>query len=295
VTAPAPHQVRDAAAFTDAAAAVEHANGILPLLDLFPADVDGLLTSVRHRRLAAGLALFTPNALFDMTRPALRGVREGDRVVLDGRFRFADERTELSVVDVALDGVTRLALLPHETVDVAGTWGETVGVVLPVHGLSVPVSWAPGSRLMSTFDGYAWEFARCCTAWSATVVSDLRRVLAITGVGAEALSTSQYVAHELSKLEIEILLAGAASGFGPEFKAEPPGGQRAAAVLLSGTDLLARTVAVTENLAASLGLRQAPCRDTGWPGASVHAWFGGRRMVERELARRMGLVREVSP
>jgi DNA-binding transcriptional ArsR family regulator len=289
-----------ASTFADAAARTEQLCGVLPLLDLFNDDPYGLAEQVRDRRRIAALGLFTPNALFALAYPTIRAIRDGDQIVLDGRFRYAVARADVSLVDIELEDQTRLALLPHtlEGVRVHGAghaedwgWGELTGAVLQARALSRPVSWVADGPLVRTLDDYGWEFARRSSSWTTRIIADLRRVLANTGVGTEALSTSQYIAHELSKLEIEISLAASAARFGPAFKGEEPGGQAMAAVLLSCTDLLRRSVRVAEDLNTELGLWPIPGADTDWPAASIHAYFGGRRMLESELARRMGLVR----
>jgi hypothetical protein len=284
-------RVRDSRSYLENVLAAERRCGVLPLLDLFDADPDGLVAGVRDRRLVAGLGLFTPNAGLDWTDPTVRARREGDHVLLDGRFRFVDERAALSLVLVALEGRLRLALLPHRHggVLVSGTWGEVTGASLRIASLSRPVSWTAGGPLARMFENYAWEFVGEATAWSATVIADLRRVLAVTASSGEPFSTSQYLAHELTRLEIEVLQAGTAARFGAAFQAESSGGQAVVAVLLSATDLVRRTVAVAEELTAELGLRRSPATDGRWPGSAVGLFFGGRRMVERELARRMGL------
>ncbi|GAB3441132.1 hypothetical protein [Actinophytocola sediminis] len=283
-------QVRDSRSYLENALAAERRCGVLPLLDLFDADPDGLVVSVRDGRLIAGLGLFTPNALLDWTDPTVRARREGDHVVLDGRFRIVDERADVSLVLVALEGRLHLALLPHRYggVRVSGIWGEVADASLRTDSLSQPVSWAAGGPLARVFENYAWEFVGEATAWSATVIADLRR--ALTAVPSEEpFSTSQYLAHELTRLEIEVLHAGTAARLGDAFQAEPAGGEAVVAVLLSATDLVRRTVVVAEDLTTELGLRASPVTDGRWPGSAVGLFFGGRRMVERELARRMGL------
>ncbi|MEK8173938.1 hypothetical protein NKH77_48400 [Streptomyces sp. M19] len=130
---------------------------------------------------------------------------------------------------------------------------------------------------------------RRALAVAARHVADLRRALAATGAGTDALSTSQYLAHEISKVEIELSLAAAAAALGPDLKGEGPGGQSAAAVLLSCADLLPRVGRLVADMAGELGLSPAPGAADGWADA-VPAHLGGPRLAGGELARRMGLL-----
>ncbi|MFC8274228.1 hypothetical protein ACFUJR_17215 [Streptomyces sp. NPDC057271] len=289
--------------FAEAAAQTEHLCAVLPLLELFPHDPDGRIAAVRAGGLRAALGLFTPNAQLARTVPTVRARRDADgRAVLTGRFRYADEAADLTVALVRFEdeeGV-RLALLPH-TLDGlrlygAGRsqdrgWAELDGAAIDARAVSDPVNTDDDGPLTAVLDAYSWEFSRRSVTWSAKVVADLRRTLANTGEGAEALSTSQYLAHELSKLEIELSLAAAAASFGAAFKGERPGGQSVAATLLACTDLLWRTVRVAEDMSADLGLEPSPVADPAWPSDRVQASLGGRRLAGGELARRMGLHR----
>ncbi|MFH9347845.1 hypothetical protein [Kitasatospora sp. NPDC017646] len=291
-------RIWEARSFAVAAALTEQVHGVLPLLDAFDATAP-LLDDVRAGHVTASLGLFTPNALLSLTTPAVRADRDGSRTLLHGRYRYATQDAEVSVVPVRLDGGTRLALLPHDAAGVrlygagrAAGWGWAELDGAPAAALSRPVGWAPGGELTVALDAYAWAFGRRALAWPARVVADLRRALARVGEGVEALSTSQYLAHELSKLEIEISLASVAARFGAGFKAEEPGGQAALATLLSCVDLIQRTARTAEDLATELGLEHAPADAADWPDAALQAYFGGRRVVENELARRMGLVPE---
>jgi hypothetical protein len=297
-------EVWAAGPFAEAAARTEHLCAVLPLLELFAHDPDGDIARVRSGERRAALGLFTPNSRFAPSVPTVRAERAGgNRLTLTGRFRYAAKGAELSLVTLrsADRDTLRLALLPH-TLDGlrpygagrAGAWGwaELDGATVEERALSRPVSWAPEGPLVPVCDAYAWEFSRRSVTWSARVVADLRRELALTGGGTEALSTSQYLAHELTTLEIEISLAAALASFGADFKSEKPGGTSVAAVLLASTDLLHRTVRVAEDMSTELGLENNPAGAADWPADAVQACFGGRRMAESELARRMGLVPE---
>lgn len=285
-----------------AAAVTEQVCGVLPLLDSFDGtDSSGLIQRIRAGRITAALGLFTPNAHFALPVPSVRAVEEGGRLVLDGRYRYAYERADVSLVAVGLSGEVRLVLLRHDADAVrprgsgrttGGGWAELDGVVIEPSALSRPVSWAPDGTLSAVLDDYAWAFSRRAISRPARVLAELRRVLATTGEGIEALSTSQYLAHELSRLEIEVSLTSAAARLGPEFRGDGPGGQSAFSVLLSCVDLLRRVAAVAADMTTELGLRGDPTQALAGSVDILQAYFGGRRMVENELARRMGLASE---
>ncbi|WP_156755625.1 hypothetical protein [Actinokineospora pegani] len=276
--------------FTEVAADLEAEHTIHPLLALFAEDE--LVGRVRSGATSAAVGLFRPNALFSLSQNPLQGIRDGADVVLDGGFQLTAPGAEVALVAVALDGGVRLALLPSDAagVRVDGGVGAAVGAVLRGDALSEPVSLTEAGPVRAALADHAWRFAAFGARWCAGVIADLRRTLAVTGAGVRALSTSQYLAHELSKLEIEVNLAGLAAEHGAGSRAEATGGQAVAAVLLACTDLLHRTVVVAEDMTADLGLADTPVTRPGWPGRAVLAHFGGRRMVEAELARRMGLV-----
>ncbi|MFV2196810.1 hypothetical protein [Nocardiopsis sp. LOL_012] len=282
--------------FPAATAVTEHLHGVVPLLDLFGDGPSGLSSDIRLGRRLAALGLFTPNSLFSMPASAVHGRAEGDRIVLAGRFRYAAGHAEVSVVQVDTGDDVRLALLPHtldgltpRTANGPGTegWADLDGAVLAREELSRPVTWEDSDPLVAAVDAYAWTFVRYAYPWSLRLISDLRRLLAETesGAGADVLSTSQYIAHELTRAEIEAVLSGAAAAAGPGAKDEGPGGQSTMAVLLSCLDLLQRASGLSERMAEEFGLPR------GSAVTSARALFGGRRMVEGELARRMGLGR----
>ncbi|MFJ8005327.1 hypothetical protein [Streptomyces fagopyri] len=290
------------APFGEAAARMEHQCAVAPLLNLFDKDPHGFVEGIRTGRLRAALGLFTPNARFSLSHPTVTAVRDGVDVLLDGRYRYAGEWADVAFVPLAIDGEVRLALLPHspearhsDTSPADGYgWRVLSGVRLAAHALSRPVTFDADGPLAAVLDAFGWQFSRGSAELCARVVADLRRTLARSGEGTEALSTSQYVAHELSRLEIEISLASRAASLGAVFKNEGPGGQSAASVLLACTGLLWRTARMAEDLTTELGL---PATDsgTGLTTASLQAYFGGRRMVEGELARRMGLLNPEVP
>ncbi|MCX4409549.1 MULTISPECIES: hypothetical protein [unclassified Streptomyces] len=289
---PAPDSGGDPAVLVARAAAVEHRHGVLPLLDLFDEDPDGLLAAVRRGAVRAALGLFTPNARFSVEAAAVDAARDGGQTVLTGRFRYADPHATAVVVPVALPGEVRLALLPDtlgggRLFGAGRGWAELDGAVFPARALSRPVTWKPDGALSAAYDGCAQRFAPLAAAFSARAIADLRRELARTGAGQDALSTSQYTSHELSRLEIATALAAAACTAPPG--TQPLTGPSAAALLLAAVDALHRTLDLADNLSTELGLAAAPTLRDPSSTATVRAFFGGRRMVEGELARRMGL------
>jgi hypothetical protein len=287
--------------FADTVAAVEHEHGVLPLLGLFDADPEGLATGIRTGRLRASLGLFTANARFSAAAAPLTAVRRAGHVALSGRVRYGDPRAEVTVAAVRLEGELRLVLLAHTLPGVRrhGPHGERGWLLvddarLSSAVLSRPVSLAPAGGLAAPLDTCAWHVARHAAHFSARLLADLRRRLAATGAGKDALSTSQYTAHEISRLEIEVSLAAAAADHGPGFRTEGPGGQAVGAVLLACGDVLRRTHALVAELEAELGLPDGPLGAGEVSRALAHGLLGGRRMAEGELARRMGLTAETA-
>lgn len=279
--------------FPTAAAVTEHVTGVVPLLARFDADPTGTLARALAGRLPVALGLLTPNAAFAWAVPAVRGQRRGGEVVLDGRVRHGvPGRATLTVVGLADE--QRLCLLPHDTPGVeilAGRgWLRLSHVTVPAESLSTPVDWHPTGALVPVLDGYAWTLVAGIAGFAAGTIADLRRALAGAGSGTGVLSTSQYLAHELTRLEIETNLLAAGSRLGPGFAAEAPGGQAALALVAAATDLGYRVARTTDDLVTELGLA-APER--ALVAAELQGLFGGRRMVEAELARRMGLVGSV--
>ncbi|MGW5652740.1 hypothetical protein [Streptomyces humi] len=284
--------------FADTVAAVEHEHGVLPLLGLFDTDPEGLAAGVRAGRLRASLGLFTANARFSAAAAPLTGVRRAGHVALSGRVRYGDPRAEVTVAAVRLEEELRLVLLAHTLPGVRhGPYGERGWLLvddarLSSAVLSRPVSLAPAGGLAAPLDTCAWHVARHAAHFSARLLADLRRRLAATGAGKDALSTSQYTAHEISRLEIEVSLAAAAADHGPGFRTEGPGGQAVGAVLLACGDVLRRTHALVAELEAELGLPDGPRGAGEVSRALAHGLLGGRRMAEGELAHRMGLTTE---
>lgn len=289
--------------FADAAAAIEHEHAVVPLLDLFDADFQGLHAAVRTGELRAALGLFTPNARFSARAAALTGIQEGDRVTIEGRVRRADTPSDVTLIAVATGELTRLALLSHSLPGVhvhgASDTGRGSGHLvvekasLPLTALSRPVSWDGEGELVTVLDAFAWQFARHAAGFGIRLIGDLRRVLAATGEGREALSTSQYTSHEISRLEIEATLASAAAAHGAGLKGMAGGGQAVTAVLLACLDVLRRSTALADDLCAEFGLPPVAGFDAS-ASAVARTFFGGRRMVEGELAHRMGLTAEAA-
>jgi hypothetical protein len=289
--------------FAAVAAVLEHLAGVVPLLGLFPADPGGTAERVRQGGLLAALGLFTPNARFSTLASPVQARRAGGGVVLTGRARYACEAARASLVSVDVEGEHRLWLVPHDLAGVTVTgagraagwgWLAVREAVVQEEELSEPVDRASDGRMVGAVDACAWLHARAVAARCARDVRRLRRALAGTGSGCGVLSTSQLVAHELTRLEIEIGLLAAAAGFGPGFADEAPGGARTMAVLCAAANVLHRTARLGEEITTALGvaLDQDGHGDEPAAVADADAHFGGRWMVEGELGRRLGLARE---
>ncbi|MBW4721870.1 hypothetical protein [Saccharothrix obliqua] len=267
--------------FVVAAAANEHLNGVRPLLAEFRDHPT--LVAARAGRLPTALAAFTANAALAWGEPAVHAREEGGRVVLAGRFRVAFPGAAAVVVTGFADG-TRLCLVDLTARGVVvgdAGWVDVTDVVVDPALVSGPVRVAdPGGPLLRAIDTCAWAYAGIAWRHATAVVADLRRVLAATATSGPVFSTSQLLAHELTRLDIELSLLGDALGEHGSRVVEV-GGEAVVAVLAAATDLVHRTGAVAADLVADLGLPAGPVTPDGY--------FGGRRMVEAELARRMGV------
>ncbi|MET8910016.1 hypothetical protein [Micromonospora sp. NPDC004551] len=281
----------------DAAAVLEHACGVRPLLDLLSEATHPTVTAVRAGDLPCALALFTPDATLALPAPGVRARHDADGIVLDGRYRYGNPAAAAALVLVEAADGPRLCLVRHDEpgVRTAGPdgwgWADVAGVSVDPALLSRPVSWDPGGPLLTAVDAYAWAYVPVAAAHAAEAVAQLRRELADPAVG--VLAASQYLAHELTRLDIELALLTSAARFGPRLRGEEPGGTAAAAVLTACATLTHRTAQVAADFATELGVPGSPAADPGWRTA-VQAPFGGRRMAEGELARRMGLLAERS-
>jgi hypothetical protein len=287
--------------FMVAVAVTEHRSAVIPLLTLL-AGGHPTVTAVRAGTRPTALALFTPGAALTRREPALRANRSSDEFVLSGRFRYGFPAATASLVAVTDDtgppGSMRLCLLCHDTAGVRvhgggpgpeWGWAEVSDARVSDDLVSPPVSWDPDGPLVPVVDRYAWSYARLARAHAQRVVGDLRRALASAPPTMAALSTSQFLAHEVTRLEIELSLLGAAVHFGPDLRAEPPGGPAVAAVLAAVADLLYRMARTVDDYIAELGVAPVLAADPSWSAASVQAPFGGRRSVETEVAHRLGL------
>ncbi|MGV9214455.1 hypothetical protein ACTFTM_21560 [Micromonospora sp. RB23] len=281
----------------DAVAVLEHACGVRPLLDILPGVAHPTVGAVRAGDLPCALALFTPDATLSLTVPVVRARRGADGIVLTGRYRYGNPAASAALVLVEAADGPRLSLVRHDLPGVRTTgtdgwgWAEVAGVTVDEMLLSRPVSWDPAGPLLTAIDAYAWAYVPVAAAHAAEAVARLRRELADQAV--EVLVASQYLAHELTRLDIELALLASAARFGPGLRGGGPGGIAAAAVLTACATLTHRTAQVAADFATELGVPGGPAADPAWRTA-VQAPFGGRRMAEGELARRMGLLAERS-
>ncbi|MCL7456336.1 hypothetical protein M8I35_03950 [Micromonospora sp. MSM11] len=276
----------------DALAVLEHACGVRPLLDLLAGAGHPTVAAVRAGDLPCALALFTPDATLALPVPGVRARSGPDGFVLDGRYRYGSPAGAALLVAEAADG-PRLCLLRHDEPGVRTTgpdgwgWAELTGVTVDPALVSGPVSWHPAGPLLAVVDAYAWAYAPVVAAHAAATVAQLRRELADPAVG--VLAASQYLAHELTRLDIELALLSSAARFGPRLRGGEAGGTAVVAVLTACATLTHRTAQVAADFATELGVPGGAAADPAWRVA-VQAAFGGRRMVEGELARRMGLL-----
>ncbi|MFC0031671.1 hypothetical protein ACFFMM_19305 [Micromonospora chaiyaphumensis] len=281
----------------EAVAVLEHACGVRPLLDLLDEPAHPTVTAVRAGDLPGALAVFTPDATLALPVPAVRARRGADGIVLDGRYRYGNPAAAAALVLVEAADGPRLCLVRHDDPGVRTTgtdgwgWADLSGATVDPALLSRPVSWDPAGPLLAALDAYAWAYVPVAAAHAVEAVAQLRRELADPAAG--VLAASQYLAHELTRLDIELALLASAARFGPRLRGEGPGGTAAAAVLTACATLTHRTAQVAADFATELGVPGGPAANPAWRTA-VQAPFGGRRMAEGELARRMGLLAERS-
>ncbi|RFU37309.1 hypothetical protein DZF91_33545 [Actinomadura logoneensis] len=305
-------EARDGLGFPDAAAVLEHTAGVLPLLDLFGASGHPLLDAVRRGGTPCALALFTPGMELSPRVPAVHGRAAGVSVVLSGRYRYGSAAAEAALVQIGCADGLRLCLVAHDHPALAvgggggaaGGWGwaEAADAEIDARLVSPPVTWDAGSPLVAALDAYTWSYLTLAVAHATSVVAGLRRVLAVPDGGAAPLSGSQHLAHELSRLDIELSLLADLARLGPRLSGAPAtptgagvpssptgahvsAGVSAAAALAACTRLTRRTARIADDFAAEFGLPGGP----SWADAA-HAHFGGPHMAESELARRMGLL-----
>ncbi|MEV4259095.1 hypothetical protein AB0J52_38555 [Spirillospora sp. NPDC049652] len=289
--------------FPDAAAVLEHAAGVLPLLDLFGASEHPLLDAVRRGETPCALALFTPGMELSPRVPAVHARASGVSIVLSGRYRYGSAAAEAALVQVGCADGLRLCLIAHDhpALAVGGAggaegwgWAEAADAAIDPSLVSPPVTWDAGSPLVAALDAYTWSYLTLAVAHATSVVAGLRRVLAVPDGGAAPLSGSQHLAHELSRLDIELSLLADLARLGPRLHGPDPttlvgvgasAGVSAAAALAACTRLTRRTARIADDFAAEFGLPGGP----PWADAT-HAHFGGPHMAESELARRMGLL-----
>ncbi len=276
-------------------AVVDHAFGVVPLLEFFGGDSPAV-EAARSGKALASFGFFTANARFAI-EPSLVGEFSSDgNFHLTGLLHQGMEEAVSSLVLISVRGEQRLCLVPHDSSGItlrrrsnrqgSGQWLELKGCVVSEGSVSPALKIQPRSHLLAPVERYA-EIASYATALCvARLLRALRRAMAEPSFGEAPFSTSQLAAHEVTRLEIEARLLLSATRHADRGASTI----RAIAVLAASTALLHRVMVTTEEWAVGLGLEpaleaQGLCRADATELPLARSWT-----VEGELARRMGLL-----
>ena len=289
-------QLPAAAAF----AVLEHLFGLLPLVDAY-FEPRGRIAEVAAGRQLGALGLFTPTPELQWGAAAVAGEPSGGGVALRGDVRLPSPASDGSIVLVRLDGGEhRLAWVGHDAPGVELRGSRRGG---PVHGdapcwlglagatiggglVSRPVTLASGGGLVERLEAYAGVWALAAAICAGDRVRALRRAARTTQHRGQAWSTSQLLAMDITKLEIEADLATAAARLHLA-SAEGAGGAGALAVATAAARTLHAVATKERELRDLTGLELdgRPVQDL----AALTAFLGGPLMVESELGRALGL------
>jgi hypothetical protein len=301
------------------AAAVEHLFGVLPL-DAAVFAPAGLPAAVGEGELLGALALFTPSADLGWGTAALAAAADGSGWRLRGAVRIAGAAADGAIVPVATaPGERRLAWLDARAAGVerrgarqggavrpgAPCWLAVDGALVGADRVSPPVSFAAGSGLRRSLEGYAGVWALAAALAARAAVRALRRAARTTLYEGTSLGTSQLVATAITALEVEADLAAAAAreglaapaaAAGPAGEPEPASmpapaaapGAAGLALATAAARVLAAVAARTAELRELAGLELAG-EPAAAPVAGWTAMLGGALMLESELAGALGI------
>ncbi|MEU4181138.1 hypothetical protein [Streptomyces sp. NPDC026589] len=270
--------------FPLAAALTEHVEGVLPLVGTI-AGRSPLLRAGRAGEALIVSGLFTPNSSLSPRVASFRGHVEGSEVVMSGAVSFAALTADAALSAVSLEGRSHVFLLPLADREAGIGRAERIELRLPPDHLSAPLSWGPGGLAASAFEAHARAFAPGACAAALRALGCLRRALTARNSASGVLSTSQLLAHEVTRTEITAGLAALAA----DTPTDPVAALAACTGVLDSVALLAQEF-VGAGMVDESSLRTDPDWDPSWTTPSVRVHFGGRRMVEGELAHRMGLL-----
>jgi len=281
----------------EACAVIEHAYGVLPLLDTF---FDAATRQAISASCELGsLGFFTPEPELGWGA-AVDGEPAGGGVALRGEVRLPSPASDGSIVLVRLaDARHRLAWIEHRAhgVERCGSrsggpastpcWLHIEGAEIGEDFLSRAVTLAPGTDLFRCLANYASVWALAAALAAHEGVRALRRAARTTKFRGGSFSGWQPLALGLAEAEIEAELAAASAfryhALTPEERDEDDA--QALAVALGAARALDVVVLRTAELVDSFGL------EVGGPLAgdlgrrSLTVFLGGAPQLEIELAR----------
>jgi hypothetical protein len=273
-----------ALATAEAWAALEHQQGVLPLVAAFFAP--GALADLTAGRVRGDLGLFTPTPEPGWGDATVAGeLRADGGALLRGDVRLPGLIVDGSIVLVRLGAEHRLAWIDHggEGVGRRGArtggpvgggplWLHLDGVLVGPELLSRPVTLAPSSELVRLLEAYATAWAAVAAPCAREGVRALRRAARLA-----AFQTSQLLALGITEVEIEADLTAAAV---------QRGGNLAVAAAAART--LSAVAAKAEELRDTYGLDvDGPL--AGAAAKSLTAFLGGVLLLENEVARGLGI------
>lgn len=276
-------------------AVVDHAFGVVPLLDFFAGDTPAVEVA-RSGKTLTSFGLFTANAGFAI-EPSLVGERSSNESFrLTGLLHQGMQEAVGSLVLISVNGEQRLCLLPHDLAGItlrgrnnrkgSSRWLELKSCLVSERCMSPRLKTESRSRLVTAVDKYA-EVACYATALCADrLLRALRRGMAEPSFGEASFSTSQLAAHEVTRLEIEGKLILSAARHADRGTSTI----RGVAVLAASIALLHRVMVTTEEWAVGLGLEPALEAQGFCPTDATELPLARSWMVEGELTRRMGLL-----
>jgi hypothetical protein len=273
---------------------VEHLFGVLPLVDAC-CETRGVFFELASGWKLASLGLFTPTPELGWEAAAVEGELVEEGLLLHGEIRIPGSACDGSIVLVRLAGPSyRLVWLDHRGrgVERRGTnpdgpcWLDLTGAEVAPDRVSRVVE---AVTLRQCLQAYAvvWAFAAAVCAREG--VRRLRCAARIHGSRGTAFSASQWVALGITEVEVEAdLTLGAARrllGLSPDDLARAPG----LAVATAAARALAALAAKTAELRDYAGLPlDGPFAEAG-SARALTSFFGGPLMLERELARDLGI------
>lgn len=298
--------------FDQAISIIEHLWGVIPILDFFHNETDspnglGLLLSGNQ---LGTLGIFTPTPLFSFTSATVSALATADNELeLTGEIRASGDSPHCSVVLTRTDdNILRLAVVFAQSEGVGitetrggvalgrGAWWNLHGVKVSRDLISAPL--LSLDVLTPILDAYAVAYALVAVLYAKRGVLSLRSALRKTVHASMSFNMSQVVAMGITEIEIQVDLLECAvrqqidgAGFGSALRSKRSNISEVSGLVLAAT--ASRILCLITDKAMELD-SEAGMTCSDWPfSTSPHSLarttFGGRLMLESELARTMGL------